>query len=220
MNFGKDSPAQAEERVATIQTVGGTGALSIAFFFLREFHNGDVYVSDPAYKNYVPVIEFTGLNVKYYKYYHPETKSQDFIGLTTSQMEMPIGSNVLFQSIAHNPTGVDPSLEQWKTILKICKERNLLIILDNAYQGFVSGDLQKDNFVIKLMVEENMNFILTSSFSKNFGVYGQRLGCIHVVTNNNDEARKVFSQLKLIQRSTVSQPVTHPAHIIPFMKIS
>ena len=129
-------------------------------------------------------------------------------------MEMPIGSNVLFQSIAHNPTGVDPTLEQWKAILKICKERNLLIILDNAYQGFVSGDLQKDNFVIKLMVEENMNFILTSSFSKNFGLYGQRLGCILIVTNNNDEARKVFSQIKLIQRSTISQPVTHSAHIV------
>jgi len=154
------------------------------------------------------------LECRTYKYYDPSTKGLDFAGLKQSLNEAPEGSVILLHAIAHNPTGVDPSHEQWREIAKIMNEKKHVTFFDNAYQGFASGSLEKDGFAIQLWNDLNMEFMCSQSFAKSLGLYGTRTGAFHVVSHSTENVKAVAAQLKRIVRAMYSNPPNFGARIV------
>ena len=179
--------------MASLQTLSGTGALRLAADFLAKFRPAPVYVSDPTWGNHNAIFQEAGLDVQKYKYFDPATKGLDFDGMIASLKEAPEGSIVVLHTCAHNPTGVDPTLEQWKTIAEVCKERSHYPLFDTAYQGFVSGDLDKDGAGLRYFVDQGFDMCVTQSFAKTMGLYGERIGALHFVCGENETASKVLS---------------------------
>lgn len=214
--YGKDSKALKEKRVAGIQVLSGTGALRVGGDFLARFvgKNTPIYQTTPTWANHIPIFKDSGLDVKTFRYYDPKTLGLDFKGLTEDLSAAPEKSVILLHACAHNPTGVDPSIEQWKEISKIVKAKNHIAFLDTAYQGFASGDPERDAAAVRIFVEDGHNIIVAQSFAKNFGLYGERIGCLSVVGKDAEEAQRLESQLKILVRPMYSNPPIYGARVI------
>lgn len=214
--LGDDSEAIKGNCNATIQTISGTGALRMGTAYLNSFHSGNkaVYMPTPTWGNHVPVCTHAGLKVEKYRYYDPKTCGLDFNGMAEDICKMPEKSIILLHACAHNPTGVDPTGEQWCELSSIIKERNLLVFFDMAYQGFASGDVDHDAQAIRIFEKEGHKFILAQSFAKNMGLYGERAGTFTVNCSSKEEADRVMSQLKILVRAMYSNPPLYGARIV------
>lgn len=199
--------------VAILQTLGGTGALALGARFLRSFLPGALFVPDPTWDNHARIFGHAGFTVGSYPYYDPAHHRLDLNALLAALRSMPAKSVVVLQASAHNPTGCDPSLDEWHQIATVMQERSLLPFFDLAYQGLASG-LEEDLVAVRLFMERKLEFLLASSYSKNFGLYGERIGALSVVTSGDDAAKRVESQLKVLIRGLYSNPPSHGARLI------
>lgn len=211
--FGWDNPELNSGRVITAQTLSGTGALRIVADFLKKFRNAPLYISKPTWANHVQIFQAAGLETREYTYYDPKTKGLDLAGLLKDLSNAQPGSIVLLHSCAHNPTGVDPTPEQWHEIAKVMKENDLFPYFDTAYQGFATGDLEKDGYGMRYFFNQGFQMVVAQSFAKTMGLYGERTGALHVVVSDKATAEKVFSQIKIVIRSNYSSPPVHGARI-------
>ncbi|KAL2214301.1 putative aspartate aminotransferase [Sarocladium strictum] len=211
--YGADSPAL--NRLAVTQTISGTGALRIGAAFLARHYPGDkkIYIPQPSWANHKAVFLDAGLQVEQYRYYDKKTIGLDFEGMIADVKAAPKGSIFLFHACAHNPTGVDPTQEQWKEISDAVKAQGHFAFFDMAYQGFASGDTDKDAFALRHFVKEGQNVALCQSFAKNMGLYGERVGAFSLVCADAEEVKRVDSQLKIIIRPMISNPPIHGARI-------
>ncbi|KAL2871523.1 putative aspartate transaminase [Aspergillus lucknowensis] len=192
--FGFDSQASSEKdaatkaRIGTVQTVAGTGANHLgAIFLARHMKPRTVWLSNPSWANHLTIWELAGVPRKTYPYYSAATRSFDFRGMmSTLESEAEEGDVVLLHACAHNPTGLDPSKEQWKSIIDLCERKSLFPFFDSAYQGFASGSADEDAWAVRYVLNEKpqMEMCVAQSFSKNFGLYGQRVGAFHYVLND------------------------------------
>lgn len=205
------------DKLAAVQSLSGTGACRIGGMFLSKFSPEDkkqIYIPDPTWGNHIAIFKECGLEVNKYRYYDRKTNGLDMEGMVEDLKNAPDGSIVLLHACAHNPTGCDPTKDQWKALSDLCKEKELRVFFDSAYQGFASGDAEADGFALRLFVEEGHNVMLAQSFAKNFGLYGERCGTLSVLTNSQDERDRVLSQLKLIIRPMYSSPPIHGSSIV------
>ncbi|MDO5059878.1 MAG: amino acid aminotransferase [Neisseria sp.] len=211
--FGKDSAALAEERIATIQTLGGSGALRVGGEFLyRWFPQAKIYVSDPTWDNHKAIFASAGFEVGVYPYYDAATVSVKFDEMLAFFRTLNAGDVVLLHPCCHNPTGVDLSEAQWDEVLETVKMRGLIPFMDIAYQGFGS-DLEGDAYAIRKAVAMGLPLFVSNSFSKNLSLYGERMGGLSVVCPNKDEAETVLGQLKSTVRRMYSCPPVHGAWV-------
>lgn len=220
--FGPSSKAIQEGRVATLQAVSGTGALHLgaaflAKFYLKQHPSAKVYLSNPTWANHNQIFTNVGHKIETYPYFSKETRGLDFEGMIKKLEAAPERSIVVLHACAHNPTGVDPTQEQWQQIAKTVKERNLFPFFDTAYQGFASGDLSKDAYSIRYFVEQGFELLVAQSYAKNFGLYGERAGAFHFAAAPGGQAKditkRVASQLAIVQRSEISNPPAYGARI-------
>lgn len=221
--LGSNCTAIAENRVASVQTISGTGANHLAGLFLARFpplgfnpspdSNGVIYVSNPTWANHFSIFKNVGLTVKTYPYFKADTLSLDFEGLISALKAANAGEIVLLHACAHNPTGIDPTREQWKEIAKVVIERRLFPLFDCAYQGFASGDLDKDAWAVRYFAELGIEMLVCQSFAKNFGLYGERVGALHLISADAESKTAIHSQLSLLQRSEISNPPAYGARI-------
>eukprot|EP00565_Helicotheca_tamesis_P001363 CAMPEP_0185730078 /NCGR_PEP_ID=MMETSP1171-20130828/8411_1 /TAXON_ID=374046 /ORGANISM="Helicotheca tamensis, Strain CCMP826" /LENGTH=434 /DNA_ID=CAMNT_0028399061 /DNA_START=56 /DNA_END=1360 /DNA_ORIENTATION=+ len=212
--YGEDSKPLTEGRVAGVQALSGTGGLRVFGETLARHGHKRIYLPNPTWGNHIPIFKNAGLEVHKYRYYDTENSDLDYDGFVADVKDIPEGSCVLFHACAHNPTGMDPTIDQWAELSQIVKDKKLLPFFDCAYQGFASGNAPQDAAAIRLFVEEGHNLALIQSFSKNFGLYGQRVGALSVVTANEDEKAAVESQLKITIRPMYSNPPRHGARIV------
>jgi aspartate/tyrosine/aromatic aminotransferase len=211
--FGWDAPILGEGRVATAQALSGTGSLKILADFLAKFRKAPIYMSKPTWANHTQIFQAAGLEVREYTYYDPKTKGLNLDGMLQDLANAQPGSIILLHGCAHNPTGVDPTPEQWGKIAQVMKENDLFPYFDQAYQGFASGDLDKDGFGLRHFVKEGFQMVVAQSFAKTMGLYGERTGALHIVCNDKATTEKVLSQVKIIIRSNYSSPPIHGARI-------
>ncbi|MBS1174716.1 MAG: tyrB [Burkholderiaceae bacterium] len=211
--FGENSEPLTSKRVATVQTVGASGALRVGADFLkRYFPASDMYVSDPTWDNHRAIFEAAGFNVKTYPYYDAVTGGVKFDEMLAALKALPKNSVVLLHPCCHNPTGVDLSKEQWQALIPVIKEHELIAFLDIAYQGF--GDsIEEDAYAIRLFAASGLTFFVSNSFSKNLSYYGERAGGLSAVCANAEEAERILGQLKLTIRKTYSSPAYHVATV-------
>eukprot|EP00397_Hematodinium_sp_SG-2012_P033933 GEMP01036333.1.p1 GENE.GEMP01036333.1~~GEMP01036333.1.p1 ORF type:complete len:403 (+),score=94.89 GEMP01036333.1:141-1349(+) len=208
---------QVSDRIASTQALSGTGALRIAADFIKKHiaeASHTVYMSAPTWGNHKAIFSTAGMKVEEYPYWNAETRGINFKGMMDKLTSIPERSTVLLHACAHNPTGVDPSNEQWQEIVKVCKDRKLLPILDNAYQGYASGDIERDGYSARLFFDSGMEFFACQSFAKNMGLYGERMGMLHVICPNKEEAATTLSQVKLVIRPMYSSPPIHGAFLV------
>lgn len=203
-------------RIVTVQALSGTGSLSIISQFMVNFLNvTKIYIPDPTWGNHPAVFKRSGIkDIEKYPYWHVPTRALDFDGMIGSLSKAQPGDAVLLHSVAHNPTGVDPTEAQWKKIVEVCKSRGVIVLLDNAYQGYASGSLAKDNLAQELFAASGMEYFIAQSFAKNFGLYGERIGYIHVNCKDKAVAPAVLSQIKILVRQNYSSPPRHGAAIV------
>jgi len=202
-------------RVCGVQTLSGTGAGRIAGEFFARFVKGaQFYMPSPTWANHTPMFKDAGLKLASYRYYNPATCGLDFEGMLQDIQAAPNGSIFLLHACAHNPTGVDPSMEQWAQISKAMKEKSHVVFFDMAYQGFASGDPEKDAGAVRLFVKDGHNITLAQSYAKNFGLYGERVGCLSVVGESEEEMKRIESQLKIIIRPMYSNPPVYGGRIV------
>eukprot|EP00617_Octactis_speculum_P001363 CAMPEP_0185773304 /NCGR_PEP_ID=MMETSP1174-20130828/72888_1 /TAXON_ID=35687 /ORGANISM="Dictyocha speculum, Strain CCMP1381" /LENGTH=398 /DNA_ID=CAMNT_0028459927 /DNA_START=184 /DNA_END=1380 /DNA_ORIENTATION=- len=208
--------ALSEGRVAAVQTLSGTGACRVAAEFFTKFlgQGHPIYVSDPTWGNHIPIMGNAGLEVRRYRYFDKATNGLDFTGMMEDVQSAPEGSIFLLHACAHNPTGVDPTQNQWAEISQAMKDRKHHVFFDSAYQGFASGDAEKDAYAIRSFLEDGHLITLAQSFAKNFGLYGERVGALSMVCQDAETAGRVLSQLKLVIRPMYSSPPIHGAAIV------
>ena len=212
--FGEGSPIIAEGRCITFEALGGTGALKIGADYLRRLlPQAQLYISDPSWENHRAVFETAGFTVGNYPYYDPETKGVAFDKMKAYLNGLAARSIVLLHACCHNPTGADLSAEQWKEIVSIAKANDLVPFLDMAYQGFAEG-IEQDAIAVKLFAESGLPFLIASSFSKSFSLYGERVGSLTLVTTSKDESARVLSQVKRTVRTNYSNPPTHGGALV------
>nr|XP_020653578.1 aspartate aminotransferase, mitochondrial isoform X2 [Pogona vitticeps] len=173
----------------------------------------DVYLPKPSWGNHTPIFRDAGMQLQSYRYYDPKTCGFDFTGALEDISKIPEQSIVLFHACAHNPTGVDPRPEQWKELAAAVKKRNLFVFFDMAYQGFASGDINRDAWAVRHFIEQGINVVLSQSYAKNMGLYGERVGAFTVVCKDSEEAKRVESQLKILIRPMYSNPPINGARI-------
>jgi len=212
--FGADSPLLAEGRVVTAQGLGGTGALRIGGDLLRRIvPEATVYISDPSWENHRGIFEAAGFPVRTYRYYDPATGGVDFAGMKAALAAMAPRSIVVLHACCHNPTGADLTEAQWQEVAQTCVAGELVPFLDMAYQGFAEG-IDADAAAVHHFLAAGIPFFVSSSFSKNFSLYGERVGALSLVTGSRDEAERVLSQLKRVIRTNYSNPPTHGAALV------
>jgi aspartate aminotransferase len=210
--YGQDADLST---IAAAQTLSGTGACRIGGEFLANFYPvKTIYLPDPTWGNHIGIFENCGLEVVRYRYYDRATNGLNLDGMLEDLKNAPDGAVVLLHACAHNPTGCDPSKEQWETISELVKEKNLQVFFDSAYQGFASGDAEADAHALRYFVKEGHNVMLAQSFAKNFGLYGERCGTLSFVTNDAEEKERVMSQVKRIIRPMYSSPPVHGSSIV------
>jgi aspartate/tyrosine/aromatic aminotransferase len=210
--FGKDN--QKLKDIATVQSLSGTGSLRLGFEFINRFLPNIVLLPNPTWQNHQSIIRDSNLKYEQYPYYNPTNKGFDYEGMIKYLDNAKPRSIVLLHAAAHNPTGVDPSKEEWIRIFEVVKKRNLIPFFDSAYQGFASGDLERDAFPIRYFLENGLQLFVAQSYSKNMGMYGERVGAFHVACNNEKIAENVISQLKLLGRAMYSMPPIHGSLIV------
>lgn len=212
--FGEDCAARAEGRIATLQTLGGSGALRVGADFLkRYFPTAEMWISDPSWENHRVVFERAGFKVNSYPYYDAETGGLKFDAMLAAIEAIPQGGIVLLHACCHNPTGVDLNEDQWRQVIGVLKARKLLPFVDMAYQGFGAG-LDDDAFAVRELARQNVPCLVANSFSKNFSLYGERCGGLSVVCQSADEASRVLGQLTGAVRANYSNPPTHGARVV------
>ncbi|RZT39502.1 amino acid aminotransferase [Cupriavidus agavae] len=212
--FGEDSAARAEGRIATLQTLGGSGALRVGADFLRRyFPRAKMWISDPSWENHRVVFERAGFQVESYPYYDAETGGLKFDAMVAALEAIPQGDVVLLHACCHNPTGVDLNEDQWRQVIGVLKARKLLPFVDMAYQGFGTG-LDDDAFAVRELARQNVPALVANSFSKNFSLYGERCGGLSVICQSADEAGRVLGQLTGAVRANYSNPPTHGARVV------
>ena len=212
--FGADSTVVKEGCAVTVQGLGGTGALKIAADFLRRANPGaQVWISDPSWENHRALFEGAGFAVNAYPYYDAATHGLDFSGMTGALEKLVPGAIVVLHACCHNPTGVDLTRDQWTRVLEIVKTRELVPILDIAYQGFAES-VEADGEIVRRFAEAMSPVFVANSFSKSFSLYGERVGGLTVATASPDEAKRVLSQLKRVVRANYSNPPTFGAKAV------
>ena len=210
--FGERSPLLSNPRLATLQTISGTGAVHVAAQFIKTFLdcNAKVYVSDPSWSNHRIMFEYSGFTVLDYPYYDNGTRAIRWNAFKDTLARADPGSVFVLHACAHNPTGCDLSQTQWEEVGRIMKDRLLVPILDSAYQGFATGDLDKDAWAVRYLTEQvGLPALVCQSFSKSMGLYGERVGALHIVLPENDDPqviRNIESQLGWISRKEISTP--------------
>ncbi|KAI5669324.1 hypothetical protein M9H77_19177 [Catharanthus roseus] len=213
--LGADSPAIRENRVTTVQCLSGTGSLRVgAEFLARHYHQHTIYIPQPTWGNHPKVFTLAGLTVRSYRYYDPATRGLNFQGLLEDLGSAPSGGIVLLHACAHNPTGVDPTPQQWERIRQLMRSKALLPFFDSAYQGFASGSLDSDAQSVRMFVADGGECLVAQSYAKNMGLYGERVGALSIVCRAADVASRVESQLKLVIRPMYSNPPIHGASIV------
>ena len=212
--FGADSEVVTGGRVATVQAIGGTGGLKIGADFLKKVNpNATVLISDPSWENHRALFSNAGFPVGTYPYSDAENRGINFAGMLAAIDAAPAGTVILLHACCHNPTGYDITGEQWDQVIASIKARNLVAFLDMAYQGFGDG-IAEDGAVIGKFVAAGLDFFVSTSFSKSFSLYGERVGALSVVCASKEEATRVLSQLKIAIRTNYSNPPTHGAQIV------
>jgi aromatic-amino-acid transaminase len=212
--FGADSPLVTEGRVVTVQALGGTGALKVGADFLRRFAPAArVLISDPSWENHRALFEYAGFEVDAYPYYDAQTRGVAFTAMCDALAAAPAGTVVVLHACCHNPTGADLTPAQWQEVIRIVGERDLIPFLDMAYQGFADG-LDPDAAAVRAFADAGMPLLVSSSFSKSFSLYGERVGALSVATTSAEEAARVLSQLKRIVRTNYSNPPTHGGKVV------
>lgn len=212
--FGEGSALIASGRVLTAQALGGTGALKLGADFLKQLlPQAKVVISNPSWENHRALFERAGFTVDTYPYYDAQSHGLDFAGMLAGLQALPAQTIVVLHACCHNPTGVDPSFEQWQQIVQVVKDKDLVPFLDIAYQGFGDG-LEEDASVVRLFAEHDLTMLISSSFSKSFSLYGERVGALTLVSSSKDESTRVLSQLKRVIRTNYSNPPTHGGTVV------
>jgi aromatic-amino-acid transaminase len=212
--FGSDSPLLADGRVATFEALGGTGGLKIGADFLKRLQPGaKVWISDPSWENHRALFEAAGFQVNNYPYYDAASHGVNIDALLACLNSLPANDIVVLHACCHNPTGVDLDDAQWARILTAVRDRGLIAFLDCAYQGFGDG-IEADASALRLFGASGLSFFVSSSFSKSFSLYGERVGALSVVTAERDETARVISQVKRVIRTNYSNPPTHGASVV------
>lgn len=212
--FGKDNPVVSDGRAVSFHCPGGTGALRMAGDFLVQQKVAKrVWISNPTWGNHFQIMGAAGLATAKYAYYKAETKSLDFEGMLNDLAQADEGDVVIIHGCCHNPTGLDLDHEQWEKLAAFLAEKKLLPLVDFAYQGFGHG-LEEDAFGVRTLLQHCPEFLIASSFSKNFGMYNERVGVLTVVCATADIAKKVESQVKLTIRCAISNPPAHGEKVI------
>ena len=212
--FGADHPVLAQKRVATIQTLGGSGALKVGADFLKKyFPDSGVWVSDPTWENHVAIFEGAGFNVETYPWFDSETNGVRVEALLEKLKTLPARSIVLLHPCCHNPTGADLTNDQWDAVIEVLKARNLIPFLDIAYQGFGAG-MEDDAYAIRAVASAGLPVLVSNSFSKIFSLYGERVGGLSVVCEDAEAASRVLGQLKATVRRIYSSPPNFGAQVV------
>ena len=212
--FGPNHEAVQSGRIATTASLGGSGALRIGAEFIHHWlPDAKVYVSNPTWANHIGIFESAGCEVNKYPYYDPNTNGIKIAELKNFLSNLEAGNIVLLHPCCHNPTGIDPTVQQWDDILAIIKQRGLIPFMDFAYQG-LGEDLDQDAYAIRKAVDLGLSFFVSNSFSKNMSLYGERVGALSVICPTTEEAKLVQSQLKLIIRRFYSSPPGHGNYIV------
>jgi aromatic-amino-acid transaminase len=212
--FGADSEPVKSGRVATVQGIGGTGGLKIGADFLKKISpNAKVMISDPSWENHRALFTNAGFQVDSYAYYDAEKRGVNFNGMLASLNAAAAGTIVVLHACCHNPTGYDITAAQWEQVIAAVKAKSLTPFLDMAYQGFGHG-IQEDGAVIGKFVAAGLNFLVSTSFSKSFSLYGERVGALSVVCIDKEECGRVLSQLKIVIRSNYSTPPIHGGAVV------
>ncbi|KAG8758406.1 aspartate transaminase aat1, partial [Serendipita sp. 396] len=214
--YGAESPLLKEGRIVITQSISGTGALRIGGAFFQRHYPGvkAIYLPTPTWGNHIPIFKDSGLEVRRYRYFTPgEGVGLDWAGAVEDLKNAEEGAIVLLHACAHNPTGIDPTPEQWKELSNVLKSKKLFPFFDMAYQGFASGDTTKDAFAPRYFIEQGHQIALCQSFAKNMGLYGERVGAFSLTTESKEEKYRVESQIKIIVRPMYSNPPVHGARI-------
>lgn len=212
--FGKNSEILASKRAFTAQSLGGTGALRIAAEFIKhQTKSKRVWISAPTWPNHNAIFKAVGMEICDYRYYDKASQSLDWDGMLADLANAQSGDVVLFHGCCHNPTGIDPTLEQWQHLAKMSAEKGWLPLFDFAYQGFANG-LEEDAQGLREFLQLNPEMLISSSFSKNFGMYNERVGAFTLVAKNQEEGARAFNQIKSIIRTIYSNPSAHGAYAV------
>ena len=212
--FGSDSDVVRSGRVATVQALGGTGGLKLGADFLKRVSpNAKVLISDPSWENHRALFTNAGFQVDAYPYYDAAKLGINFEGMLACLNAAEAGTIVLLHAVCHNPTGYDLTADQWTQVINVIQARNLTAFLDMAYQGFGAG-IAQDGSVIGRFADAGLNFFVSTSFSKSFSLYGERVGALSVVCSSKEECDRVLSQLKIVIRTNYSNPPTHGGSIV------
>ncbi len=212
--FGKDSALIQAGRVVTAECLGGTGALRVGGDFVKRLEpTAKAAISSPSWENHRGIFEAAGYDVLEYTYFDPKTRGVDFDGMVKSLESFPAKTLVILHACCHNPTGADLTKDQWQRIISICQQKQLIPFLDIAYQGFADG-IEEDGVAVRMFADSGLSFFVSSSFSKSFSLYGERVGALSIVTQSKEESARVLSQLKRVIRTNYSNPPTHGAAIV------
>ena len=215
--FGAASDAVATGRITTVQTLGGTGGLKLAADFVRRFGpaggRARVLISDPSWENHRALFAQAGFEVATYPYYDASTRGVRAAAMVAALRDAAPGTIVVLHACCHNPTGCDLTPGQWAEVVDACRTRGLVALVDMAYQGFGEG-LDEDRAAVARFAESGLEFLVASSYSKNFSLYGERVGALSIVCNDRDEAARVLSQLKILIRTNYSNPPTFGASLV------
>jgi len=212
--LGDNHPALTENRVATLQTPGGSGALRVAAELAKKgTPNATIWVSDPTWGNHIPLLSDTGLQIKTYPYYDVASHGVNFDGMMETLNQAKTGDLVLLHGCCHNPSGADLSQQQWQAVTQLANEKGFTPFIDIAYQGFGEG-IEEDAYGVRLMAEQLPELLIASSCSKNFGIYRERVGSVLVVSKNAAQAQACASQLARIVRGIYSMPPSHGAAVV------
>ncbi|MET5576261.1 aromatic amino acid transaminase [Klebsiella aerogenes] len=212
--FGADHPVLKQNRVASIQTLGGSGALKVGADFLkRYFPQSRVWVSDPTWENHIAIFEGAGFEVSTYPWFDDETNGVRFEAFLAKLQTLPERDIVLLHPCCHNPTGTDLSNAQWDEVVKVLKARNLIPFLDIAYQGFGAG-MEDDAYAIRAIASAGLPMLVSNSFSKIFSLYGERVGGLSIVCDDAETAGRVLGQLKATVRRNYSSPPNFGAQVV------
>jgi len=212
--FGSDSAILKEGRAVTVEALGGTGALKVGADFLKRLvPAAKVLISDPSWENHRALFESAGFTVDTYPYYDAATRGVNFAGMKACLDAQPANTIVVLHACCHNPTGADLSADQWKEVVEIIRARKLIAFIDMAYQGFADG-IKEDAVALDLFSASGLQFFVSSSFSKSFSLYGERVGALTMVAASKEEAARVMSQVKRVVRTNYSNPPTHGGAIV------
>jgi len=215
--FGADSDIVSTKRAKTAQAPGGTGALRVAGEFIkRQLSSRKIWISNPTWANHNGVFSAAGLETAQYGYYNAETKDKDFAAMVADLSKAQAGDIVLLHGCCHNPTGIDPTAQEWEELAILCADKGLIPLFDFAYQGFAQG-VEEDALGLRAFAKHNKEILVASSFSKNFGLYNERVGAFTLVAQTEEIATTAFSQVKGIIRSIYSNPPAHGSAVVTYI---